>query len=143
MSSQSSNQAAHDTSTSSGDSESSPDLAEEVRGLERELRAVVHDYVRLAALEARRAGESLVRITALGSLVAVLVFSAWLSVAGWAGVLLVENNVLNGGSALLLIAAANILIALVVIAAIRRESRHLLMSATVHFLKPADRGKGG
>lgn len=143
MSPQSSNQAVHDTSTSSGDSECSPDLAEEVRGLERELRAVVHDYVRLAALETRRAGESLVRITAMGSLVAVLVCTAWLSAAGWAGIVLVENNVLNPGSALLFIAAANVLIALVVIAAIRRESRHLLMSATVHFLKPTDRGKGG
>lgn len=142
MSSQSSNQAVHDTSTSSGDSRCSPDLAEEVRGLERELRAVVYDYVRLAALETRRAGESLVRITAMGSLVAVLVCTAWLAVAGWAGIVLVENNILNPGSTLLLIAAANVLIALAVVAAIRRQSRHLLMSATVDFLRPADRGKG-
>lgn len=143
MSPQSSNQAATDTSTSSGNSESSSDLLEEVRGLERELRAIVHEYARLAALETRRAGESVVKITAMGSLVAVLVCTAWLSVAGWAGIVLVENNVLNPGSALLLIAAANVLMALIVVAAIRRESRHLLMSATVDFLKPADRGKEG
>lgn len=79
----------------------------------------------------------------MGSLVAVLVCTAWLSAAGWGGIVLVENNVLNPGSALLAIAVANVLIALVVIAVIRRESRHLLMSATVDFLKPADRGKGG
>lgn len=143
MSSQSSNQAVHESSTSPADSESGPDLVEEVRGLERELRAVVHDYVRLAALEARRAGESLVRITAMGSLVAVLFFSAWLSIAGWVGILLVENDILSRGSALLCIAVANVAIALVVIAVMRRESRHLLMSATVHFLKPTDRGKEG
>lgn len=143
MPSQSSNQATTDTNTSSGDSGCSPGLAKEVRGLERELRAVVHDYVRLAALEARRAGESLVRITAMGSLVAVLVCTAWLSTAGWAGIVLVENNILNPSSALLSIAATNVLIALVVIAAIRRESRHLLMSATVHFLKPTDGRKRG
>lgn len=143
MSSKSSNEAVYDTSTSSEDAECSPDLAEEVRGLGYELRGVVHDYARLAALETRRAGESLVRITAMGSLVAVLVCTAWLSAAGWAGIVLVENNVLNPGSALLSIAVANVLIALVVIAVIRRESRHLLMSATVHFLKPADRGEGG
>jgi uncharacterized membrane protein YqjE len=143
MPSQASNQAAHDTNTSSEDTERSPDLAEEVRGLERELRAIVHDYVRLAALETRRAGESLVKIVAMGSVVAVMVCTAWLLAAGWAGIVLVENNVLNRGGALLAIAAANVLIALVVIVAIRRESRHLLMSATVHFLKPTDRGKEG
>jgi hypothetical protein len=141
MSSRSSNQAVHATSTSSGVSECRPDLAEEFRGLERELRSVVHDYACLAALETRRAGESLVKITAMGFLVAVLVCSAWLSAAGWAGIVLVENNVLSRGGALLFIAAANVLIALVVIVLIRRESRHLLMSATVHFLKPTDRGE--
>lgn len=142
MSTQSSKQAGTDTSTSPGDSGSGSDLFKEARGLERELRAVAHDYVRLAALETRRAGESLVIITALGSLVAVLAFSAWLALAGWAGVVLVDNNILSGGSALLLIAAANVLIALAVIAAIRRRSRDLLMSATVNFFKPADREQG-
>lgn len=138
MSTQTSNQAPADTSTSSDDSESGPDLLEEVSGLERELRAVAHDYIRLAALETRRAGESLVIITAMGSLVALLVFSAWLSLAGWVGVMLVDNNILSGGSALLLTAAANVLIALAVISEIRRRSRDLLMSATVNFFKPAD-----
>ncbi len=143
MAPQSSNQAVQDTNTSSEDTEHSPDLAEEVRGLGHELRGVVHDYARLAALETRRAGESLVKITAMGSLVAVLVCTAWLSVAGWVGIVLVENNVLNPGGALLSIAVANVLIAVVVIVVIRRESRHLLMSATVHFLKPADREEDG
>lgn len=133
-----SNQAIADESTAPDKSTSSPDLLKEVSGLEQELRAVAHDYIRLAGLETRRAGESLVVITALGSLVAVLVISAWLSLAGWAGTVLVENNILSAGSVLLLIAVINVLIALVVIAVIRHRSRDLLMSATVNFFKPAD-----
>ena len=141
MSSRSSTQSLHATRSSPADSGSRPDLVEQLRGLERELRAIVHDVVHLAALETRRAGESLVRITAMGFLVALLVCSAWLSVAGWAGILLVENNVLSRDGAMLCVAAVNALVALFVIALIRRESRNLLMAATVHFLKPADRGK--
>lgn len=134
----SSNQAIAGESTAPENSTSSPDLLKEVSGLERELRAVAHDYMRLAGLETRRAGESLVIITALGSLVAVLVTSAWLSLAGWAGTMLVNHNILSAGSVLLLTAAINVLIALIVIAIIRRRSRDLLMSATVNFFKPAD-----
>lgn len=133
-----SNQAIADESAAPDKSTSSPDLLMEVSGLERELQAVAHDYIRLAGLETRRAGESLVVITALGSLVAVLVISAWLSLAGWAGTVLVENNILSAGSVLLLTAVINVLIALVVIAVIRHRSRDLLMSATVNFFKPAD-----
>lgn len=134
----SSNQAIADESTAPETSKSHPDLLKEVSGLERELLAVAHDYIRLAGLETRRAGESLVIITALGSLVAVLVISAWLSLAGWAGTVLVNHNILSAGSVLLLTAVINILIALVVIAVIRHRSRDLLMSATVNFFKPAD-----
>lgn len=114
----------------------SPGLLEEVRLLGRALRATAHSQVRLAALETRQAGESLVFIIAAGLVAAGLVLSAWLALVGAAIMALVVHGQMTAGTALLLAMAANALIAVILITTIRRRSHRLLLSATVNSLAP-------
>ena len=55
-----------------------PGLLASAEALWQDLRALGHDYLRLVALEAQRAGESLVSIVVFGIVVGLLVVSAWL-----------------------------------------------------------------
>jgi hypothetical protein len=128
--------ASRDPPASSDSPRISPGLLEEVWLLGRELRAAAHSQVRLAALETRQAGESLVSIIAMGLIAGGLVFSAWLALVGAVMMALVERGLMTTSIALLLAMAANVLIALILIAAIRRKSRRLLLSATVNSLAP-------
>lgn len=128
--------ASRDPPASSDNPGNSPGLLEEVWLLGRELRAAAHSQVRLAALETRQAGESLVSIIAMGMVAAALIFSAWLALAGAMMMVLVESGLMATSTALLLAMAANVLIAVILIAAIRRKSRRLLLSATVNSLAP-------
>lgn len=130
---------------SSDNSGNSPGLLEEVWLLGHELRAAAHSQVRLAALETRQAGESLVSIIAMGLVAAGLVFSAWLALVGAVLMALVESGLMTTSTALLLAMSANVLIALILIAAIRRKSRRLLLPATVDSLapQPPDFSKAG
>lgn len=116
-----------------------PGLLEEVCLLGRELRATAHSRVRLAALETRQAGESLVSIIATGLIAAGLVFSAWLALVGVVMMALVERGQITIPAALLLAMSVNVLIAVILIAVIRRKSRRLLYSATVNSLAPPPR----
>lgn len=128
--------ASRDPLASSDNPGNSPGLLEEIRLLGRELRATAHSQVRLAALETRQAGESLVSIIAAGLIAAGLVFSAWLALVGAVMMALVERDLMTTSTALLLAMSANVLIAVTLIAAIRRKSRRLLLSATVNSLAP-------
>lgn len=114
----------------------SPGLLDEFWLLGHELRAAAYSQVRLAALETRLAGESLISIIAMGLIVAALIFSTWLALVAAVMLALVERGLVNASTASLLAMAANIVVALVLIAAIRRKSRRLLLSATVNSLAP-------
>lgn len=121
---------------SSDKSGNSPGLLDEFLLLGHELRATAHSQLRLAALETRQAGESLISIIAMGLIAAGLVFSTWLALVAAVMLALVERGLMTASAASLLAMAANMLIALVLIAAIRRKSRRLLLSATVNSLAP-------
>jgi uncharacterized membrane protein YqjE len=123
-----------DSSEKSGNN---PGLLDEFLLLGHELRATAHSHVRLAALETRQAGESLVSIIAMGLIAAGLVFSTWLALVAAVMLALVERGLMTASAASLLAMVANMLVALVLIAAIRRKSRSLLLSATVNSLAAA------
>jgi len=114
-----------------------PGLLETARLLERELRSIVHDHLLLAALETRRAGESLVRIIAMGLITACLVFTAWLALVSAGVMVLVQQSVMTAGSALMLVFVVHCVLAIGLVVAIRKRSRYLMFPATVSRLKPA------
>jgi hypothetical protein len=111
-------------------------LLDEVYLLGREIGAAAHSQMRLAALETRQAGESLVLIVAMGVIAAALVFSTWLALVGAVMMALVERGLMTTSSASLLAMLANVLLVVILIAAIRRKSRRLLLSATVNSFAP-------
>ncbi|HRQ66042.1 MAG TPA: phage holin family protein [Xanthomonadaceae bacterium] len=104
--------------------------------LGRDLHSVAHAQLRLAALETRHAGESLVGIVVLGLVAAVLYFSAWLALIAAGLMTLVELGVLTASVALLLGAVINVVLALLLMVLVRQRSRAFLFSATVDSLRP-------
>ncbi len=118
-------------------------LLEGVGSLGRELNGVFHDHLILAALETRQAGESLVKIVAMGVITACLLLSAWLALAGSIVIVLVQHSLLTAGSALMLVFAVHCLLAMLLVAAIRNGSRNLMFPATLGRLKPADSDMSG
>lgn len=128
----------HDADSIPEASGQQPGLLEAVGSVGRELRGVFHDHLLLAALETRRAGESLVSIVVMGVIAACLLLSAWLALAGAIVLVLVQHSLLTASSALMLIFAIHCLLAMLLVAAIRNRSRNLMLPATLGQLKPAD-----
>ena len=114
-----------------------PGLLETARSLGKELHGSVHDHLVLAALETRQAGESLVRIIAMGVIMASMLLTAWLALVSAGLLLLVERSSVSASLALLIVFALHCLLALVLLFAIRRRSRCLLFPATISRLQPA------
>lgn len=114
-----------------------PGLLESARLLERELRAIVHDHLMLAALETRRAGESLVAIIVIGILVAGVLLTAWLALVGALLVTLVQAGLVGAGTALLMVFALHGLTVWWLLSAIRKRSRDLMFPATIGQIRPA------
>lgn len=125
-------------------STSSPDTPEhrsgvmqDARSLARELHGMFHAQVCLAALETRRAGESLVWMITLGAIVGTLLVSAWLGLLAVIALTLIERGVMTSPSAVLLVAVgANLLLALILGWTIHRKRLHLQFPATVRSLTP-------
>lgn len=113
-----------------------PGLMEGAGALIRELQGVAHDYVVLAALETRRAGQSLVIMMAAGVMMAILLVSAWLGLVA-AGVFGLVAMGLAPGLAILVAVLANLLFAAGLFAVIRYKRRDLSFPATVRNLRPA------
>lgn len=104
-----------------------PGLMDLAGSLGQDLQALIQDHLRLAALETRLAGESLVWILALGLLAACLVFTGWLALVSVGMIWLIERNVVSASGALLLVAAGHGVITLVLVVAIHRRSRYLMV----------------
>ncbi|MDD1616307.1 MAG: hypothetical protein CG439_1441 [Methylococcaceae bacterium NSP1-2] len=108
---------------------------EEVQSLWHELRELLHARLRLAALETRRAGESLVTMLIAGVMVAVLLIGAWLGIMVAVVLMLIEQGMV-ASTAILLAVAVNLLIALLLCGVIRRKSHYLQFPALLGSLEP-------
>ena len=114
----------------------SSNALEDVQSLWHELRGLIYEHLRLAALETRRAGESLVTMLIAGVMVAVLLIGAWLGIMVAVVLMLIEQGMV-ASTAILLAVAANLLIALLLCGVIRRKSHYLQFPALLSSLKPA------
>jgi hypothetical protein len=118
-----------------GDPVSDSSVFEDTQSLLHELLELGHDRFRLAALETRRAGESLVSMIIAGVMVAFLLSSAWLGLMAAAVLGLIDNGV-AASSAILLAVAFNLLLAVLLYRVMRRKSRYLQFPATLRSLRP-------
>ena len=124
-----------------GDPGSGPGILEDAQSLWHELRGLIHDRFRLAALETQRAGKSLVDMIVAGVMVGVLLIGAWLGLMTAAVLELVEHGVVGTSSAILLAVASNLLIALILFGVIRRKSRYLQFPATLRSFHTTPSGR--
>ena len=108
---------------------------EEAQMLWYELCELIHARLRLAALETRRAGESLVTMLIAGVMVAVLLIGAWLGIMVAVVLMLIEQGMV-ASTAILLAVAVNLLIALLLCGVIRRKSHYLQFPALLGSLEP-------
>lgn len=108
-------------------------LLNEVKGLWLEFRGLVHDRLRLAALETQQAGKSLVSMIISGVIIALLLVSAWLGLLSALILWLIELGVM-ASVAIFLGVIANLLLAVFLAYSIRRQSRHLGWPASLRSL---------
>lgn len=113
-----------------------PGLLEAARLLERELRQLASDHLQLAALETRRAGESLVRMIAMGVISALLLVTAWLALIAAVVVAVIEYSLLTASVVFLLTFVVHCAVALALLFGIRKQSRCLLFPSTISRLQP-------
>ena len=123
-----------------GDPVSDSTVLEDAQSLLHELLGLTHDRFRLAALETRRAGESLVSMILAGVMVAFLLSSAWLGLMAAAVLGLIDNGIV-ASSAILLAVAFNLLLALILCRVMRRKSRYLQFPATLRSLQTKSPGQ--
>ncbi len=108
-----------------------PGLLDEARSLFTEVRGLAQDRLKLAALETRLAGQSVVRMLIAGVVAAVMVISAWIALVGMGVVALVVYAGLSTVAALAIAAIANIAAAATLYFAIRKMSRNLAFPRTI------------
>lgn len=109
-------------------------IKQELESLWVALQGLGHDRFQLAALEARRAGESFVTMLMLGVMVAVLLIAAWLGILAGAVLALIGQGVLVS-SAVLAAVAVNLMLVLFLVGVLRRKSRFLQWPACLHSLR--------
>ncbi|HEU4709485.1 MAG TPA: phage holin family protein [Methylophilaceae bacterium] len=100
-----------------------------------EVRLLVHDQLKLAALETRLVAESLVSMVATSVAVVLLLVTAWLGLVSAGVVALIEWG-LAASVAILIAVVLNVVIALLLGMAIRRQVSHLQWPATLRSLRP-------
>ena len=115
-------------------------VLEDAQSLSHELLGLTHDRFRLAALETRRAGESLVSMIMVGVMVAFLLSSAWLGLMAAAVLGLIDKGVV-ASSAILLAVVFKLLLALILCRVMRRKSRYLQFPATLRSLQAKPPGR--
>jgi len=109
---------------------------ENAQSLWHEWRGLAHGHLRLAALEAQQAGESLVVMMVAGVVLAIVLGGGWLGLLA-AAVLWLAGHGASASGAVLLAVAVNGLAALCLCGLIRHKSRHLRFPATLRSLQPA------
>jgi hypothetical protein len=113
-------------------------ILEDAESLWSELQGLGYDHFQLAALETRRAGESLVAMLIAGVMVAILLIGAWLGILA-AAVLALIGQGLTAGSAIGAAVAVNLLLVLFLAGVLRRKSRFLQWPALLRSLQPKQR----
>ncbi len=108
---------------------------EDLNTLQREIRDLIHDQLRLTALEARLAAQSLMSMIAAAVCVGVLLLLAWVGLMGVIGLGLVGIG-LKPAFVLLVVVALTIGLAVVLGVFIRHRSRRMGFPATLRALKP-------
>lgn len=110
-------------------------LLDDAESLLNELRGLAHDHLHLAALETKRAGDSLVTMIAAGIIVAVLLVSAWIGLLG-AAILWLIGLGLKPIFAVLLAVGVNLVLAFSLYFVIRHQSDYLRFPETIRSLRP-------
>ncbi|MDO9214164.1 MAG: phage holin family protein [Methylococcales bacterium] len=110
-------------------------VLDDIQLLWYELQGLIYEYLQLAVLEARRAGESLVTMIIAGVMVAVLMIGAWLGLMVAAVLMMIEQGMV-ASTAILLAVIVNLLIALLLCGVIRRKSHYLQFPALLGSVKP-------
>lgn len=103
--------------------------------LTHELRAALHDQLRLVSYETERTARSLTAMMAAAIAIGVLLVSAWLA-SMTAGALALIDRGLEPVAAALIVVALNLLAALAPYGVIRRKRRELGFPATLRTLRP-------
>jgi len=112
---------------------------EDLSRLQHEIRELIHDQLRLAALEVRLAVHSLMAMIAAAVCIGVLLLLAWTGLMGAIGFSLVGMG-LQPAFALLVVAALTIGLAVMLGVFIRHRSRRMGFPATLRALKPSAPG---
>lgn len=112
-------------------------LLDDVRLLWQELAELRHVSFRLFALEAQRAGMSLVVMIVAGVLIAILLSVVWLGLVAAAMLTLKHYDFVTDDIKLILLAVLiNTLMALILMIVIRSKSYYLRFPATIRSLQP-------
>jgi uncharacterized membrane protein YqjE len=115
-----------------------PGFVDNAVALWDDLKALAHDHLELAALETKRAGESLVMIVVFGIVAAILLVTAWMGLVA-ALVLWLVTLDLSVWLAVLIGVVVNVAAAGGLVFAIKSRTTALRFPATVRALKPGPR----
>jgi hypothetical protein len=118
---------------------STPGPLEDLSALQRELRALVHDQLQLAALELRLAAHSLTTMISAAVCIGAMLVVAWLGLMAAAGLVLVGMG-LQPATVLLVLAALTLVPAALLRVMIRRRSHDLGLPASLRALRPPAAG---
>ena len=117
-------------------SENDSSVTDNIQSLWHELRELNFLHLRLAALEVRQAGNSLVVMIIAGVMVAILLSVAWLGFLAAVLLVLSRYEILTDNIALVSLAVAlNLLLVLILAGVIRSKSYYLRLPATLRSLK--------
>jgi len=105
------------------------------RSLLRDGKEIFFDHLKLASLEAKRAGLSLLLIVVLGIAISFLLICSWLGLMGALILLLVEKGLLAGSTGMLLAIGINLLMMLILGWVVIRQLNHMKFPATARSLK--------
>ena len=118
---------------------SAPGPLDDLSALQRELRALVHDQLRLAGLELRLAAHSVMTMISAAVCMGALLVVAWLGLMGAAGLGLMEMG-LEPALVSLVLAAVTLVLAGLLRLLIRHRSRDLGLPASLRALRPPAAG---
>ena len=112
-----------------------PGMLDNASALWNDLKSLAHDHLELAALETKRAGESLVSIVVFGIIVAILVVTAWMGLVAALVLWLIALG-LAPALAVLIGVAVNLAGAAGLVFLIKARTEAFKFPATVRALKP-------